>query len=129
MNEVIKVSAIGIICALACVIVRSCGAEFLFPTRIAAIVAIFTLAMLLISPVLELLTTSLAEHISAEYIEIILKALCIAYITEISGGLCRDCGETNIALGIETVGKIELIALSVPLLQRVLSLSEELLKW
>lgn len=129
MSEIIKVSAIGIICAVICVIVKNYSVEFLVPTRITGIVVILSLAILLISPIIEFLTSSLARHISAEYIELILKALCIAYITEISGELCRDCGEGNIALGIETVGKLELVSLGIPLIERVLSLSEELLQW
>lgn len=129
MSEIIKVSAIGIICAVICVIVKNYSAEFLVPTRITGIVVILSLAILLISPIIEFLTNSLARHISAEYIELIFKALCIAYITEISGELCRDCGEGNIALGIETVGKLELVSLGIPMIERVLSLSEELLQW
>lgn len=129
MSEVVKVSAIGVMCAVICVIVRNYSAEFLVPTRLSGILMILSLSILLVSPIIEFLTQTLAEHISVEYVGIIVKALCIAYLTEISGELCRDCGEGNIALGIETVGKLELVALTIPLLEQVLAISEELLQW
>ena len=64
-----------------------------------------------------------------EYIEIILKTLAIAYMTQISSEMCRESGASSIAFGIETVGKIEIVILSLPLINNIISMAGELLEW
>ena len=71
----------------------------------------------------------MGQTLKYEYLEIIIKALAIAYVTQISSELCRDCGEVGIATGIETVGKIEIIILSLPLINNIVAMSEELISW
>ena len=71
----------------------------------------------------------MGQTLPLEYMEIILKTLAIAYITQISSEMCRECGENSIAFGIETVGKIEIVILSLPLINSIISMSEELLSW
>ena len=61
--------------------------------------------------------------------KILAKAMGIAYMTQISSELCRECGENNIAFGIESAGKIEIIILSLPLINQVIELSREMVSW
>ena len=85
--------------------------------------------MILISPVIKFLNSIMGQTLPLEYMEIILKTLAIAYMTQISGELCRECGENSIAFGIETVGKIEIVVLSLPLINNVITMSKEFLEW
>ena len=71
----------------------------------------------------------MGQTLPVEYLEIILKALAIAYVTQISSEICRESGENSIAFGIETVGKIEIVILSIPLINNIISMSRELLEW
>ncbi len=129
MSESIKLCAIGIAFAIICVLIKQYRTEFLVPTRLAAIILIAGMIIILVAPVLEFLKNLMEQALHYDYLEIIVKSLAIAYITHISSELCRDCGENGIATGIETVGKIEIIILSLPLINKMISMSEELISW
>ncbi len=129
MNDSVKLCAIGVICAVLCVMVRHYRAEFVIPSRISAILLIFGALMLMLSPLMQYLKNIMGEAMPTEYMELVLKALGIAYMTQISSELCRDCGEGNIASCIDTVGKIEIILISLPLLSEIIDMSKELMVW
>jgi stage III sporulation protein AD len=83
----------------------------------------------LINPVIDYIKNLIGNSIPTEYMKILLKSLAIAYMTQISSELCRECGEGNIAFEIETVGKIEIIILSLPLINKVIEMSREMISW
>lgn len=129
MSDSFKICAIGIVFAMVCVLIKNYRGEFLIPTRLASIIIIFGAVTLLISPVIKFINSIMGQTISLEYMEIILKTLAIAYMTQISAEICRECGENSIAFCIETVGKIEIVILSIPLINNIISISRELLEW
>lgn len=129
MSDSFKICAIGIVFAMVCVLIKNYRGEFLIPTRLASIIIIFGAVTLLVSPVIKFINSIMGQTISLEYMEIILKTLAIAYMTQISAEICRECGENSIAFGIETVGKIEIVILSIPLINNIISISRELLEW
>lgn len=129
MSDSFKICAVGIVFAIICVLIKNYRGEFLIPVRLASTVVIFGVAVILISPVIKFLNSIMGQTLPLEYMEIILKTLAIAYMTQISGELCRECGENSIAFGIETVGKIEIVVLSLPLINNVLIMSKEFLEW
>ena len=65
---------------------------------------------------------------TSEYVETILKGLGIVILTQISSDICRDSGEATLAGHIETVGKLELLLLSIPLIEKILATAEKLLE-
>lgn len=129
MSDSFKICAVGIVFAIICVLIKNYRGEFLIPVRLASTVVIFGVAVILISPVIKFLNSIMGQTLPLEYMEIILKTLAIAYMTQISGELCRECGENSIAFGIETVGKIEIVVLSLPLISNVITMSKEFLEW
>ena len=129
MSDSFKICAVGIVFAIICVLIKNYRGEFLIPVRLASTVVIFGVAVILISPVIKFLNSIMGQTLPLEYMEIILKTLAIAYMTQISGELCRECGENSIAFGIETVGKIEIVVLSLPLINNVIIMSKEFLEW
>ena len=129
MSDSFKICAIGIIFAIVCVLIKNYRGEFLIPVRLASVILIFGVVIAIISPVVKYLNTLMGQTLPLEYMQIILKTLAIAYMTQISGEMCRECGESSIAFGIETVGKIEIIVLSLPLINNIISMAGELLQW
>lgn len=129
MSDSFKICAIGIIFAIVCVLIKNYRGEFLIPVRLASVILIFGVVIAIISPVVKYLNTLMGQTLPLEYMQIILKTLAIAYMTQISGEMCRECGESSIAFGIETVGKIEIVVLSLPLINNIISMAGELLQW
>ena len=68
------------------------------------------------------------EIILVKYGEIILKGLGIVILTQICADICRDSGEGTLASNIETVGKLELLLLSIPLIEEILGTAKTLLE-
>lgn len=64
----------------------------------------------------------------ATYGTLLFKALGIAVLTQICAQMCRECGEGGIAVGVEAVGKTELLLLCIPLFEEILSFAQELLQ-
>ena len=55
----------------------------------------------------------------------LLKALGVGIVCQFTAQLCRDAGEETLASGVEFFGKVEIILLSLPLLQQLLALAGE----
>lgn len=79
-------------------------------------------------PVLALLRSWLGANGLSEYVEVLMKALGVSILTQTCANACRECGESGIADGVEWIGRVEILLLSLPLLERLLSLSGELLR-
>ena len=64
-----------------------------------------------------------SEHIDTEYAGVVLRALGVAYLTSTAAEISRSCGELSIGTYIETVGKIEILALAAPLFYELFGLA------
>lgn len=80
-----------------------------------------------LSPALSFARTQLDASGGGDYGKTMLKALGITYLTFVCSSVCRDCGESSVASGVEAVGKAELILLSLPFLRQILQVMGELL--
>lgn len=129
MTESIKICAMGILFAVLCVLIKNIRSEFLIPTRLAGIIILFSFLLIIMNPVFAFLKSIMGENLPLDHMRILLKSFFIAYMTQISSELCRECGENNIAFGIESAGKIEIVILSLPLINKVIELSKELMSW
>lgn len=54
------------------------------------------------------------------YVGILIKIIGITYITEISSSLCKDSGYQSIGEQIELVGKLTILAISMPIMLAIL---------
>ena len=70
--------------------------------------------------VIRTLTPSGGEALPEGTWAILLKALGLAFLTEITAGICRDSGEAGLASWVEMAGRIEILLLSLPLVKDVL---------
>jgi stage III sporulation protein AD len=52
-----------------------------------------------------------------------LRVLAVAIVTHVCANICRDCGEGTVAGYLEIGGKVEIIALSLPTLKRLIELA------
>lgn len=63
--------------------------------------------------------------VSSTYIKILFKLLAIAYVCQIASDLCEDLGYRSISFQIETVGKVSILLLSIPIVQSLLETVEQ----
>jgi stage III sporulation protein AD len=58
--------------------------------------------------------------INKSYIEVLVKIIGITYITEFAASLCKDSGYQAISEQVELVGKLTILAISMPILLALL---------
>lgn len=60
--------------------------------------------------------------INSEYVSILLRAVGICIVAQLSSDCCRDCGESALASQIEIVARVSLLVISLPLYTAVMEL-------
>lgn len=61
-------------------------------------------------------------------ISVMIKALGIALVGRICADVCKECGESGLAQGVELVAGIVIFSLSLPILSEILSFASDLLQ-
>ena len=79
------------------------------------------------SPLVAFLSELIKNDAVSSYAELLLKALGIAVLTQCCSELCRECGEGSAGSGVELIGKIEILLLSLPLINEILESARSLL--
>lgn len=125
----VKICGAGLLCLVALICVKNLKENFAPLLRFAAALLFLGAAVGMLSPLVSFGRDAIGKSGMSEYGAVVFKALGIAYLTHITAQICRDCGEVGIAGGVETVGKIELLLLALPILSEVLSIAEEMLSW
>lgn len=108
-------------------IVRRWNADFAPLVRLGVTVLFGTAALTSLTPLLSYLRTLTGDTGLGTYADVLWKALGIALLTEIASSICRECGETGAASGVEVIGKAQILLLSLPLINEILSVARDLL--
>ena len=125
-----KVGGIALTGLSALLILRSYKPEWAAFLRMAVTVVslgfVISLAATAVGYVTDL--TAATGALDGDSWRILLKALGVAFLTEIAASVCRDSGETGLATWVETAGKLEVLLLSFPLIKTVLDTVTEILR-
>ena len=124
---VLKLCMVALLVLTSTTVIRSWKSDFVPLVRIGAVVLFGSLLIASAKPLLSLITDLGNGSVTAQYLETILKGLGIVILTQISSDICRDSGEGTLASHIETVGKVELLLLCIPLIRQILSIAQKLL--
>lgn len=121
-NELIKIVAIIIIAAVFITVIRTRAAEYSLLLVLAVItVVLFASFANLFGAIVKLRELFNKIGNASVYFETALKALGISYISTFAADACRDYGLSSLAQTAETVGKITIFLLSLPLVTAVLN--------
>lgn len=120
-----KIAIIGIIAILLAIPLKQIKPEYSTIISLIACIFIITLGIGKLENILEVIY-KLQSFIGLKqgYISILLKMIGITYITELSSSLCTDAGYSAIAKQIELVGKLAILAISMPVLMALLETIE-----
>lgn len=125
---VLKLCMVALLMLASTTVIKQWKADFLPLVRIGAVVLFGTLLVASTEPLLSLLETLGTGSGASPYLETVLKGLGIVILTQIASDICKDSGEGTLAGHIETVGKLELLLLCVPLIGEILGVAEQLLE-
>ena len=121
--ELIRIIGVGLVTAIAAILLRSTKPELSFAVTVAGcvIILIFSLDILWS-------TFSIFEQIGEQtgidnaLIRIVLKIIAIGYLVEFAAGVVEDFGSKSVADKLVFAGKVIIFTVSVPIVQTLVSL-------
>ena len=63
---------------------------------------------------------------TAEFLKLLIKAVCISVLAEISSNICKDSGNSSLAVCVDVTAKIILFALAFPLVEYLITIIQDL---
>ena len=67
-------------------------------------------------------------ELEGEYVSILLRGVGITILGQITADICRDCGDTSSANGVELIAKLEIVLLCLPLLDGIIECALKILE-
>lgn len=123
MSILYKIITVAIITAFTSALLRKNHPEYAVALTITATVIIFSIMADSFSQVILKIKAMMEKSdIEVSYINAILKIMGVAYISEYSGAVLSDAGESALAKKVELAGKIIIFLLTVPILETLLTL-------
>ncbi len=121
MITLIKIAMIGIVAVLLGVQFKKDKEEYGLYLGLVACLLIFLLSIPKIEVIIETIHTIQGYiKINNVYIEILIKIIGITYVAEFSSSICKDAGHGAIGGQIELIGKLSILAISMPILLALL---------
>ncbi len=126
--DIFKVVGIGLAAAALAVFVKDWKPELSIGISLAAASVIFLMAIPYMKAITDMLK-DLSGQLGLEnrYITLVLKITGIAYIAQFGAELCRDAGESSTASKIEFAGKVIIMALSMPVIYKMLEIVNDII--
>jgi len=124
-----KIIGVGLVTAIAALILKSSKPELAFAVTIAGGVIILIFALDMLGASLRIFT-DIAEKtgIDQSLVKIILKIVAIGYLVEFSAGIVEDFGSKSIADKLVLAGKIIIFTVSIPIIQSLITLIGNILE-
>lgn len=124
----IKVALLGIITIFLTMTAGSIRREYAICVMAGAVILLAMYGVSSLSSIIDRIE-ALEESVGVnrEYLEILLKMVGIAYLTQLVVSLCRDAGNGAVAGQINTIGKISMLIISFPVLEALLKTVGEML--
>ena len=126
--EIFRILGICMIATLLSLLIKKQRPEFamLIPiTAAAAVIAV--VAPYFSSIIYQFRDIAESSGVDIQYMEIVIKIVGVAYLEQFASEMCRDCGENAIASKIEFGAKIIIVAMSLPIVYRLLSLIRQVI--
>ena len=122
-----KICMLALTGVAAATVVRHWKGDWMPLVRTALYLMLTGCAISTARPLVSFLSELIDNDNVTPYATLLLKALGIAALTQCCAELCRECGEASAGNGIELIGKIEILLLSLPLVNEILEGARTLL--
>ena len=127
---VYKIIGIGITGAILSLLVKQYRPDFAIALPILTAVAIFVLCVPYIETGLKALSDITdMSGIDMDKAGIVIKIIGGSYIFQFASDICVDAGERSVASKIELSGKLVIIAMSMPIIYRLLDLVKDIINF
>lgn len=118
--DTVKICALGILVTVILVVVRQWNPSFDLPMKLAVALLFSGILFGIARPLIAYFRSMIDETAAAPYSTILMGALGVAVLTETIGTICRECRENAVAGYVELAGRLEILLLSLPLIEEIL---------
>ena len=120
--EIFKIVGVGFVTAISAILLKQTKPELAFAVTIAGVIIVLMLAADMLEETLGALDSiSRLTGVENGLVKILLKIVGIGYLTEFAAGVLEDFGSPSVADKVVLAGKLAIVAASLPLISRVLS--------
>ena len=124
-----QIAAVGLICAVLSLAVRSWRPEFSIYISAASGQVLFAMVYSQLEGIISGVSGLFQKSGSAGvYFPVLLKVIGIAYLTDFSAQVCRDAGEIGMASKVEMAGKIFIFYAALPVFTALIRMLQMLLE-
>lgn len=127
--EIEKIVGLALVASVLAILVKN------FRPEISIGVSVVTVGVLLamISPYIKTIFNSFTElsemiGLKGRYLTIIMKTVCVAYISQLGAEICRDAGENAIGTKVEICGKVIIAVMSLPMIFELFRVIEKIIE-
>lgn len=125
--DMIKLCGVGVLCALAAVIMKQIKSEYGSFVRVGGVLLLFGMLIVVSADIFSDISGIVPGDGLGDYAKIMMKALGISLISKICADICRDIGEGSVGGVIEIGGKLAILSLCAPLIGELVGYAGELL--
>lgn len=119
--EIVKIVAFAFVALFITLTVKRNREDIAILISVVAGIMIFIFMISKLTIVINFLQSlSNKANIDVIYLDTVFKILGIAYLSSFTSEICKDAGESNIAMKVEFAGKILILTLSIPILMAVM---------
>ncbi len=122
MINLFTLCGITVISVIIIIVLKNLKSDFALPLALFLGVILLRQALLILEEKGAVLKNIFEDNSFFQYGNVILKAFGISIIIELLSDFCKESGENSIATKIELFGKIEIIVLSLPLVEKILEI-------
>ncbi len=127
--EMLRIIGVGVVAAVAAIVLRSTKPELAFAVSVCAAVVILIFVLDSFKDTLGVLfEIGNVSGIDDELIKRLLKIIGVGYLVEFAGGVLNDFGANGIAEKVILGGKICILTMSLPIIKSLFNLVVALLK-
>ena len=133
VDELFKACGLAVIAVLCIAVIGGISGNIATFLRVGGGIAVFAISLFLLGENLSELKgivssiSGVGDGVQRGFY-VMIKALGIALVSKFCSDICRDCGENTIASGVESVGRMAMISLCLPILADILALSREVME-
>ncbi len=124
----LRICGLGLVCLIACVVLRQMKSELVPLVRIAGILLMMGALLPVLDEIRGAVDGLIADSAIGTYADVMLRGLGIALLCKICCDVCKDAGEGALAGGVEMAGKAVILLLCVPMLEELLGYAATLLR-
>ncbi len=119
---------IGLVTAILSLLIKQHRPEFAIAIPLLGMSAIFFALFPYLKETVNIFR-QLGERVGLEsqYLQLMMKIIGVAYLSQFSAELCRDVGESSIAGKIELAGKLLILSLSMPMVYQFMQLVDAMI--